>query len=145
MKIYISGPFFNDIERIRMANLKNYIKRNFQEDFCYFPIDLSIPNAEFLSNKIWSKMIFDEDVKQLDDADLMIVIYDGHYSDSGTAFEIGYALAKGIPIWILVADKTRDQSLMVTNATKFIWDFNTFIQCGPDPKLILNLGELNQT
>ena len=145
MNIYVSGPFFNAIERDRMQILKKFLKTALREHSYYFPIDLTIPNADYLSNKVWSKIVFDEDVEKLNAADLMIVVYDGHYSDSGTAFEIGYALAKGIPIWVLIVDKKCNQSLMVTNASKFIWDFDTFIECGPDPGLILNLGELNQT
>jgi nucleoside deoxyribosyltransferase len=144
MNIYVSGPFFNKEEKERMDRLKLALLSHYPDDVIYFPMDLSIPNAENISNIEWAKAIYDADIKALDEAELVIVVYDGHYSDSGTAFEIGYAIAKNIPIYILVVDRLQDQSIMITNCTDNIWEFDQFIEFGAIEFLRLDLGRINQ-
>ncbi|NFF89152.1 nucleoside 2-deoxyribosyltransferase [Clostridium botulinum] len=48
--------------------------------------------------RLWSIETFTEDIKHLHWCECVVVVYHGNYSDSGTAFEIGYAYATGKPI-----------------------------------------------
>lgn len=140
MKVYVSGPFFNTIERERMEMLRSYLLTKY--DNIYLPIELVIPNAWELSEKEWAKIVYDKDMTELDNSDLMVVIYDGHYSDSGTAFEIGYAKAKGIETHILIVNPEDTQSLMITNCTPFVYLFKDYII---NQLNILSLSELTQS
>ena len=144
MNVYISGPFFNKKERTNMEILKNYLKTNYPDNSYYFPMDFKVPDAYDLPNKDWAKTIFEEDMLKLKHTDLVIVVYYGQYSDSGTAFEVGYALSKKISIYVLVVDKQETQSLMVLNCTPYIWEFNQFIKTGDDLSFLLDLSQLEQ-
>lgn len=109
MKIYIAGPFFNDKEI-------QYIEKTEQiltsKGYSYFsPRSIDYSHLGFGSNE-WSNSIFKKDILEIDNCDMMIVLYHGNYSDSGTAFEIGYAYAKGIQIVLVHVDRENDSNLM---------------------------------
>lgn len=55
-----------------------------------------IENGEKLTNEEWAREVFDYDVEQIRNADCVLAIYHGHYSDSGTAWELGLAFAHDI-------------------------------------------------
>ncbi|MGE5572854.1 MAG: nucleoside 2-deoxyribosyltransferase [Bacillota bacterium] len=52
---------------------------------------------ESMSKAERSKAIFDWNVKRLDQCDFVICVIDGVQTDDGTAWEVGYAWAKGKP------------------------------------------------
>lgn len=52
---------------------------------------------ESMSKRERSKAIFDWNVKRLDQCDFVICVLDGVQTDDGTAWEVGYAWAKGKP------------------------------------------------
>ena len=58
-----------------------------------------IENGKKLTNKEWACKVFDYDVEQIRNADCILAIYHGHYSDSGTALELGFAFVGGIPFF----------------------------------------------
>ena len=51
----------------------------------------------------WSKATFQMDRDAIDSCDLVLLIYHGNYSDTGTAWECGYAYAKGKPVVVVHA------------------------------------------
>ena len=59
----------------------------------------------------WSKAVFMADRSYIDWADVVVMLYHGQYSDSGTAWECGYAFATHTPV--LVVHLGRDSNLMV--------------------------------
>jgi nucleoside 2-deoxyribosyltransferase len=62
-------------------------------------------------------------MKAIDNCQFMVAIYWGLYSDSGTAWEIGYACANHYPTIVIVPNDVLEQkhSLMVANgSTNFI-------------------------
>ena len=61
----------------------------------------------------WARDIFEMDRSEIDKADVVVMLYYGVYSDSGTAWECGYAYAKGVPVVVVHADETADSNLMV--------------------------------
>jgi len=72
-----------------------------------------------MPNHVWANLVYKMDIKALDECSLVCALYLGHYSDTGTAFEIGYAVAKKIPVltYIPEALQNKDMSLMVTSST----------------------------
>lgn len=75
----------------------------------------TVDNAYGLPNNVWAKSVFDEDIRALEECDTVVVCYDGLYSDSGTAWEAGYAYAKGKEIFVLCEETAIEASLMMLN------------------------------
>ena len=96
--IYIAGPFFTDKERAFLKNLIRSVKKMFPNEELFIPMEHFIPNGENLSNNEWAEAVFKMDVEALNKCNHIIAAYSGLYSDTGTAWEIGYAYAKGIPV-----------------------------------------------
>ena len=94
-QIYLASPFFNDTElvvyketisRLRSAGYKVHV-----------PQEHEIKNAWDYSNADWARMVFEMDVDALRASDVVMVLNFGMYSDSGTAWEAGFAAALEIP------------------------------------------------
>ena len=100
--IYIAGPFFTDKERAFLKNLIRSVKKMFPNEELFIPMEHFIPNGENLSNNEWAEAVFKMDVEALNKCDLVVAAYLGLYSDTGTAWEIGYAYAKGIPVTLIL-------------------------------------------
>ena len=112
MNIYLASPLFTEYER---EQVKQYAKefRN-QGHFVYVPMEHQIENAWDMPNHEWARKVFEEDVRAIDACDLMVVLYYGLYSDSGTAWEQGYAYAKGKKVSVKNCG-CAEASLMVVN------------------------------
>lgn len=120
MKIYLASPLFTGYERKKVQTVASFLRRVGHE--VYVPMEHSIENAWELPNHVWAKKVFDEDVKAIQEADEVYCIYYGLYSDSGTAWECGYAYALGKPVH-LIDESNEEVSLMVVNGSK---DWNEF-------------------
>ena len=113
MKAYLAAPFFNQNERYIYARVIDYL-RNAEHLDLYVPQEHTVEDAWNLSNSAWAWEVFKEDVRALDEAKVVYVLNFGMYSDSGTAWEAGYAYAKGKRIVnILVNQKDNVYSLMM--------------------------------
>lgn len=123
-KIYIASPLFNDKEKKRINKVVQYLRKRGHEVIS--PMEFTVPNAWDISNKEWAKAVFDHDMEGLDTADIVVCIYDGLMSDSGTAWEVGYACAKRRRVIALVADPSIKQSLMVINGVDVVAPFDDF-------------------
>lgn len=126
-KVYIAGPFFNKEERDRMDRLKEYLTR-FKDFEFFFPMDSIVAKATELPNHEWAKKVFESDKDEILKSDMVIAIYDKHYSDSGTAWELGYAYGLNIPVTLLCTDLKSDNSLMTMCAAEDIYDFEGFLK-----------------
>ena len=129
-KIYVAGPFFKPGERERLEKIRKLFAEDefFEEYELFFPMDHFIPNGENLSNWDWANAVFEMDTKALENADIVVAIYDKHYSDSGTAWELGYAHGLGIPVVLLCTDIKADNSIMPMCAATKVYDFESFVQ-----------------
>ena len=129
MKIYIAGPFFNDQERESLKEMIALVRKHYSLSELYIPMEHVIPNAWDLPNHVWAREVYKMDVKALEESDMVIAMYSGHYSDTGTAWELGYATAKGktilgyIPDWAIDSD----MSLMVLNCLSGILEADDVI------------------
>ena len=115
MKAYLAAPFFNQNERYLYSRVIDYLRHAEMHDL-YVPQEHTVEDAWNLSNPDWAWTVFHEDVRALDEAEIVYVLNFGMYSDSGTAWEAGYAYAKGKQIVnILVNQKDNVYSLMMIN------------------------------
>lgn len=128
-KIYIAGPFFRPGERDRIEQVRKLFNEDpFFDDYdTFYPMDHTIKDGDKMTNWDWAKAVFEMDIKALEQSDIVVAIYDKHYSDSGTAWELGYAYALGIPVILLCTDLSADNSIMPLCAATKIYDFNKFV------------------
>lgn len=108
MKIYLASPFFNDEEIKYVEQAEKILRdRGFE---VYSPREHEIRN-ETVGTVAWSKATFLEDRYAIDICDVVVMLYHGNYSDSGTAWECGYAY--GIDTPVIVVHLGGNSNLMV--------------------------------
>lgn len=112
-KVYLASPFFNDVEIGRMEEVKRILRAKGLEVFA--PFEHQNEHLEF-GSKTWRKATFEGDINGIDTADVVVaIVSNGNYSDSGTAWEIGYGVAKGKPI-VVVNLSGKEINLMIANS-----------------------------
>lgn len=121
--IYIAGPFFTDKEKAFLKNLIRSVKKIFPNEELFIPMEHFIPNGEILSNNEWAEAVFKMDVEALNKCNHVIAAYSGLYSDTGTAWEIGYAYAKGIPVDLIIPAEVlkEEMSIMPIQSSNYIF------------------------
>lgn len=87
--VYIAGPLFTEGERYFLEKVESVCTQNGLKTY--------LPHRD-VNQKLNSKIVFEHDLKLLNDIDLVIAVLDGPDIDSGTAFEIGYCFANNKPI-----------------------------------------------
>ena len=108
MKIYLASPFFNEKE---LENVKIAEKILTERGFSLSPRLNEVRTDENTQQSWWSKETFMNDKKFIDWADVVVMLYYGGYSDSGTAWECGYAYGTNTPV--VVVQLGEDSNLMV--------------------------------
>jgi nucleoside 2-deoxyribosyltransferase len=88
-KIYLAGPLFTVAEQRFNADLAKFLESHGFE--VWLPQDHE-------PRRNTARAIFQMDITALDAADMVVACMDGPDPDSGTAWECGYAYAKGKPI-----------------------------------------------
>lgn len=115
MKIYLAGGFFNPIQRGHIERAAKILReRGFD---VFVPMEHEIEGGAEMSNVDWGIAVFYMDVEAINRCDAVVSVYEGMTSDSGTAWEIGYAFALKKPIVCVHIDK-RPASLMVTSSAR---------------------------
>jgi nucleoside 2-deoxyribosyltransferase len=88
-KVYLAGPLFSLAEQSFNADLARFLE---SEGF-----EVWLPQEHEPRDKT-ARAIFEMDVAAIDWADIVVACMDGPDPDSGTAWECGYAYAKGKPV-----------------------------------------------
>lgn len=108
MKIYLAGPLFTEEENKNLDIVEKILRE--KGHIVFSPREHE--NREFeVGTRAWSMQIFDLDRSYIDWCDCMVMMYYGAYSDSGTAWECGYAYGTNKPI--VVVQLGKDSNLMV--------------------------------
>lgn len=128
MKIYLASPLFDEIQKDKIKRVVKRLRR--EGHVVYSPMEHQIPDAWELENYVWSKKVFDEDLRALNEADVVYALYYGMDSDSGTAWEIGYAYAMEKQVNIFVSDEENLQSLMIINGADNVYALAPYIDHG---------------
>ena len=121
-KIYIAGPLFSSHERIFLEE----IVKTLSEKFTLDPIkDIFLPHRDAGEVDIHGRkrdLIFDEDMRRLDEADIIIALLDGPDIDSGTCIELGYAYAREKEIFGILTDFRKwDEKGDIKNINLMVW------------------------
>ena len=89
--IYVAGPLFNDAERGHDERIAAICEQMGLRTF--------LPHRDAgLQNHENGDAVFRSDLRNLEAADYVVANLDGADVDAGTAWEIGYAFARGKPI-----------------------------------------------
>lgn len=125
MKIYLASPFFQEeeikvydrvIENLRHQGLEVFVPR-----------EHTVPNDWEMDNQQWAECVFAVDYVAIEQCDIVVVLNFGMYSDSGTAWECGYAYAKGKRVInVLCGDAGTEYSLMMLNGTHTVIPLDGF-------------------
>lgn len=145
MNIYIAGPFSHDNERESLKHMIELVKRRYPGSNLYIPMEFKVP-GDFqkpdgtwnLPNNVWAKKVYENDIKHLNNADIVVALYAGHYCSSGTVWEIGYACGKGIKTYGYIPTWAQEQnmSLMVLNGFSGYIDEDANIHRFTEEKLL---------
>ena len=125
-KIYLASPFFNDEETKIYDKVIKLLRLESDLDV-FVPREHEIPGAWDMANRKWAEAVFAVDLVALQQADIVVVLNFGMYSDSGTAWECGYAYGTGKKVLnILCGKEGSDYSLMMANGTSATVSLDTF-------------------
>lgn len=121
MRIYLASPFFNNEE---LAVYKQVIQQlRGMEHEVYVPQEHSIEGAWEMSNTLWARAVYREDIKAIHECECVMILNFGMYSDSGTAWEAGYAMAlRKYTVQVLCGGDNATYSLMMINGCDKVVD-----------------------
>ena len=106
----------------------------------FIPMEHFIPNGENMSNKDWAKEVYTMDKEALENSDIVVAVYNGLYSDTGTAWEIGYAAALNKHILLIVT--SIKVSIMPINCANLCLYYSDFIYEKFDENFINVLNQI---
>jgi nucleoside 2-deoxyribosyltransferase/predicted secreted protein len=120
-RIYIAAPLFSEAEKSYNLQISSLLTEHLFE--AYLP--QTIGDDTHCREKAAHGEIFRTHLQALARTDTMVAIIDGADADSGTAWEMGYAYARGIPVVALRTDfRTAGQheqvNLMLEQASRVI-------------------------
>ncbi|WP_094228884.1 nucleoside 2-deoxyribosyltransferase [Methanolobus psychrotolerans] len=101
-QIYLAGPLFSQAERDFNVLLRDMLA---EMGFSVFLPQEDGNDTESSRLEDRQRIIFENDIRGLDESDIVLAVLDGGSDvDSGTAWEMGYAYAKGMPVIGLKTD-----------------------------------------
>lgn len=101
-QIYLAGPLFSQAERDFNIMLRD---RLVEMGFAVFLPQEDGEDTQSNRMEDRQRITFENDVRGIDESDLVLAVLDGGSDvDSGTAWEMGYAYAKGMPVLGLKTD-----------------------------------------
>ena len=110
LNIYLAGPFFNETEIKNIEYAEQVLK---QKGFSYFSPMRHEERSEEPGTPAWARKLFEMDKAEIEKSDIVVALYYGSNSDSGTAWECGYAYAIGRPVVLVHVNREADSNLML--------------------------------
>lgn len=122
-KIYLASPFFDATECHYYHRAIDALRTAGYDVFV--PQEHSIEGGWEMSNEEWAKKVYAMDVCALHNCETVIVLNFGLYSDSGTAWEAGWALASGKRVvQVLCGGYNATYSLMMLSSADKVIEFH---------------------
>lgn len=126
--VYIASPFFSEEELNNVKLVEKILSDR--------KIDFFSPRQHEMRGDLQklAPQIFELDKKMIDKSDCVLVLYYGVYSDSGTAWECGYAYAKDKAVIIchlgkdanIMVHKGSDTNISIDDLKTFDFNFENF-------------------
>lgn len=109
-KVYIAAPFFNP-EQLRSVMFVEEVLQKIGVDYFSPREEGVIKNMTIEEKKLNAKRLFDSNIQNMKDCDVMIAIVDD--KDTGTSFEMGYFSCLGKNL-ITLSVHGKEKNLMLT-------------------------------
>jgi nucleoside 2-deoxyribosyltransferase len=109
VKIYLAAPLFSLNERASNRRIAKAMEENFPGATVILPQDFKY-HGKFNDKKFF-RDVYKACVAGVLAADVCVAVLDGPSSDDGTCFEVGYAVARGIPVIGVRTDYRASQEL----------------------------------
>lgn len=133
-RVYLAAPLFSEGERVYNRLIRDQLVRAGQR--VHLPQEI----GDDLSSRDLgvTRAIFSENLTVLSGSDLVVAVLDGADADSGTAWEIGYAFARGIPVVALRTDfrsvgADEKVNLMLEQSSVVVTDREDLVRHLPSP------------
>ncbi len=107
MRLYLASPLFTQPERQWNRTLAAALATRLPGWEIVLPQDVRLGSS--YNDRSRFGELFDRTVADLSSSDLVVAVLDGADCDSGVAFEMGYARAKGIPVVAVRTDFRQSQ------------------------------------
>lgn len=127
VRVYIAGLLWEEKEREKLEEIDRLCKKLSMETY------LPHRDAGIYQDGMDSKQIYEKDRDMVDWCDVMVAILDWKGIGSGTAWEMGYAYARGKNIIGLVEDKSSTKK-----------EFRTCLMCFNSAIIVETLEELEK-
>lgn len=125
-KIYLASPFFNAKELETYAKVITFLRSCGCDVFV--PREHEVPNAWSLTESRWGAEVYKIDERAIQECDIVLVLNHGMYSDSGTAWEAGYAGALDKYVYqVLCGDANTVYSLMMINSADAVFSLDSLL------------------
>ena len=102
-RIYLAAPLFSECERAYNLSIARNLRNNFFDVF----LPQEAGDDSHTRDKEEQSRIFSENLKALENSDIIVAVIDGADADSGTAWEMGYAYAQKKQVIALRTDFRR--------------------------------------
>jgi len=127
VKVYLSAPIFTQAERQWNRRLAAALQVQFPGAAVVLPQDFRVEDR--YNDRRAFASLFRKCLDELASADAAVAVLDGPDADSGTAFELGYAAARGVPIIGVRTDfrpgQDRGTNLMIGRAcARFVFNMS---------------------
>lgn len=127
IKAYLAAPIVGISEDIRQKIIAVKTTLRMAGIDLYVPSEHGVPNAWGMSLEEWARSIFSLDVVAIENSDWIVVCDFGRSTTAGTAWECGYAFAKGKKILIIEMDENSDYSVMMRGSSSNYCEYEEFI------------------
>ncbi|MDV7719010.1 nucleoside 2-deoxyribosyltransferase [Pediococcus ethanolidurans] len=129
--VYLAGPFFSKEQNDRVTTVKRLLETNqtINSEAIFLPGKDEYTDAPVGSFE-WQIATFNADIRQIDQADIVVAILDyeleddKHESDAGTIWECGYAFGQHKPVFLIRFDKQTELSINLMLAGSYTAMFN---------------------
>jgi len=129
VKYYLAAPVVIDPQTKLLINHVYEALCNAKgKENIYRPGLHKVPNEWGITMEMWGQCVFTMDVVAIDQAEWIVLCNFGRNGlTTGTAWECGYAFAKGKKILVVDMPGVKESSLMVTGCASNRVDYLTFI------------------
>jgi len=99
-RVYLAAPLFSEAERVYNLHVRDLLNSHLFEVYLPQTVGDDTASREFSAHQ----RIYEQHLEALARVDFVVAIIDGADADSGTAWEMGYAAALGLPVIALRTD-----------------------------------------
>jgi nucleoside 2-deoxyribosyltransferase/predicted secreted protein len=124
-RVYLAAPLFSEGEQMYNRLLRDLLVAVYQ--VVHLPQEFG-DDSSFRDGRM-NSVIFEKNLAALREADLVVAVIEGADADSGTAWEIGYAYARGIPV---IALRTDFRTVGADERVNLMLEFSSTLVSGRD-------------